>query len=74
MEKYYIAHYINKDGDKTRGDWKLSESELEEEKVRYENIRHLQMRQIQTACISKEEVEKLAKEHNMTIEEVLNCL
>lgn len=74
MGKYYIAHYINKDGDKTRGDWKLSEAELEEEKLRYEKVPHLKMRQVETACIGKDEVEKLTKEHNMTIGEVLNCL
>jgi hypothetical protein len=74
MEKYYIAYYLNKDGHKTRGDWKLNEDELEEEKKRYEKVPHLQMRQIQTACIDRNEVEKMAKEHDMTIGEILSCL
>jgi hypothetical protein len=74
MEKYYIGFYTSDGKDKIKGNWKLSEEEVQQEADSV-LFRH-QLGYILTAkaSIPKEEVEKIAKEKNLSIGDVLSCL
>jgi uncharacterized LabA/DUF88 family protein len=74
MEKYYINFYTDEDNSKVKGNWKLTEKEAEEEKDSYLYKVKLRLRWRQMAAIEKTKVEEMAKEHNMSIAEVLGCV
>jgi len=74
MEKYYIGFYTTNGKDKIRGTWKTSEAEVREEAE--STLFKIKLGQTLTGVgsIDKVEVEKIAKEHNLSIEETLDCL
>lgn len=74
MGKYYINFYTDEKNSKVKGNWKLTEKEAEEEKDSYLYKVKLNLRWRQMAAIEKSVVEEMAKEHNMSIGEVLECV
>jgi len=71
MEKYYINFYTDESNNKVKGNWKLTEKEAENEKESYLYKVKLKLRWKQTASIEKSVVEQMAKEHEMSIMDVL---
>ena len=74
MEKYYIGFYTSDGKDKIKGQWKLSEEEVQQEAD--SNLYKNKLGYILTAkaSIPKGEVEKIAKEKNLSIGDVLSCV
>jgi len=74
MGKYWINFYTDENNDKVKGNWKLTEKEAEEEKDSSLYKLKLNLRWRQTATIDKTVVEEIAKEQNLSIGEVLDCV
>lgn len=71
-EKYFINFYIDENGEKVRGNWKLTEEETDIERNSHLYKNRLGLRWKHTASISRSEVDRIAKEHDMSIGDVLN--
>lgn len=74
MEKYYIGFYTSDGKDKIKGNWKLSEEDVQLEADSYLYKNKLGYTLTAKASIEKEKVEKIAKDRNMTVAEVLSCI
>jgi hypothetical protein len=74
MEKYYINFYRDERGSKIKGNWKLTEEAVNEEKNSSLYKYKLGLVWTQTAAIERCEVEKIAKDNNMSIADVLSCI
>ena len=70
-ENYYINFYQDEDGKKIKGNWKQTEEEADKEKDSYLYKVSLNLRWKQMASIEKSVVETMAKEHDMSIAEIL---
>ena len=70
-DKYYINFYQDEDGRKVKGNWKETEKAAEEEKDSHLYKVKLNLRWKQMASIDKSTVEQMAKEHNMSIGDIL---
>jgi hypothetical protein len=73
-KKYYINFYRDKNGQKVKGNWKLSEEEVDTEKDSYLYKNKLELKWEQTAAIKHSEVEKIAEEHGISIADVLDSV
>ena len=74
MDKYFINFYKDRDGSEVKGDWKDSEEAANDEKDSSLFRVKLGLRFTAMKSIDKSEVEKMAKKHDMSPKEILDCV
>lgn len=74
MEKYFIGFYTSDGKDKIKGQWKQSEEAVQQEADSNLYKNKLGLTLTHKASITKEAVEKIAKERGLSVEDVLSCV
>jgi hypothetical protein len=74
MEKYWIGFYLDENNNRVKGQWKTSEEEVDDEANSLLYAKRLNLTLVEKGSITKETVEKIAKEQNISISETLSCI
>jgi hypothetical protein len=72
--KYWVNYYTHTGQDKIIGQWHLTQDEADKEASSNLYANKLGYSRTDTASIARIEVEEMAKEHNMTVHEILSTL
>ena len=73
-DKYWINFYTKTGKEKIIGQWHLTQDDADDEATSNLYANKLGYTRTDTASIARIEVEKMAKEHDMTVVEILSSL